>query len=132
RESNPRDRGRRHRVCRLRRPQHPRARRCHGDEEMDLQHRELLGRRVVVPAIAIDGAVIVGSREGHVYSVDSKTGTQRWVFPANADVLDIVAAPAIAVDGTVFIPSSSTKSLYALDGATGEQKWAFPTMGSFG
>ncbi len=34
-------------------------------------------------AVTDDGAVVAGSADGHVYSIDLRTGAQRWVFAAH-------------------------------------------------
>lgn len=61
------------------------------------------------PAVGIDGAVIFGSYDGHVYSVSS-TGAQKWAF----DTGDIVeSSPAIGPDGTVYV-GGYTGKMYAV------------------
>jgi outer membrane protein assembly factor BamB len=70
--------------------------------------------------LVVDGLVVFGSGDGHVYAVDAATGKLAWKF-ATGDVVH--ASPAYA-DGLVVIGSWDGK-LYALDAKTGAQRWAF-------
>ena len=73
------------------------------------------------PAISANGLVYIGSVDGKVYALDSKTGTQVWRFKTG-DVIQ--SAPNNGPDGTLYIASRDGK-LYALDGATGKRRWTF-------
>ena len=70
--------------------------------------------------LVVDGHVVFGSGDGHVYAVDAASGKLAWKF-ATGDVVH--ASPAYA-DGLVVIGSWDGR-LYALDAATGAQRWAF-------
>ncbi len=70
--------------------------------------------------LVVDGKVVFGSGDGHVYAVDAATGRLAWKF-ATGDVVH--ASPAYA-DGLVVVGSWDGR-LYALDAATGTQRWAF-------
>ena len=70
--------------------------------------------------LVVDGKVIFGSGDGHVYAVDAASGKLAWKF-ATGDVVH--ASPAYA-EGLVVVGSWDGK-LYALDVATGAQRWAF-------
>jgi eukaryotic-like serine/threonine-protein kinase len=73
------------------------------------------------PAVS-NGRVYFGSSDGHVYSLDARTGILQWSF----ETKDIVhASPAIA-NNTVYIGSWDSY-LYALDAETGQEKWRFKT-----
>ena len=70
--------------------------------------------------LVVDGKVVFGSGDGHVYAVDAATGRLAWKF-ATGDVVH--ASPAYA-DGLIVVGSWDGR-LYALDAATGAQRWAF-------
>ncbi len=70
--------------------------------------------------LVVDGKVVFGSGDGHVYAVDEASGKLAWTF-ATGDVVH--ASPAYA-DGLVVIGSWNGR-LYALDVRTGTQRWAF-------
>lgn len=74
-------------------------------------------------AIALTGgAVYVGSRDGHVYSIAKPSGEQRWAFETGGAV---DSSPAIA-DGTLYV-GSADGHIYALATGTGDVEWAFET-----
>jgi outer membrane protein assembly factor BamB len=70
--------------------------------------------------LVVDGKVVFGSGDGHVYAVDAASGKLAWKF-ATGDVVH--ASPAYA-DGLVVVGSWDGR-LYALDARTGAQRWAF-------
>ncbi|MFL6697780.1 MAG: PQQ-binding-like beta-propeller repeat protein [Vitreoscilla sp.] len=70
--------------------------------------------------LVVDGKVVFGSGDGHVYAVDAISGKLAWKF-ATGDVVH--ASPAYA-DGLVVVGSWDGR-LYALDAKTGAQRWAF-------
>ena len=74
--------------------------------------------------VVVDGAVLVGSGDGNIYSLDSATGRERWRFATEGRVR---SSPAVA--GGVAYVGSADGSLYALELETGELKWRFDTEG---
>jgi outer membrane protein assembly factor BamB len=72
------------------------------------------------PTVGPDGAIYSGGL-GDLYAINPD-GSQRWKFPAATQ-----AAPAIALDGTIYV-GSSDDNLYAVN-SDGTQKWKF-TAGS--
>lgn len=75
------------------------------------------GHMVVASPTVAGGVVYVGSRDGHLYALDAKTGAERWKFRADAGV---TSSAAIA-NGLVFFQSDDN-TLYAL-GLDGRPKW---------
>lgn len=73
-------------------------------------------------AAVVDGTVIVGSDDGHVYAVDAVTGDKRWQFETGGPV---TSSPAV-FDGTVFV-GSADHSLYAIEIENGRLEWQFQT-----
>jgi outer membrane protein assembly factor BamB len=70
-------------------------------------------------------AVYFGSKDDHVYAVDTATGKKAlWKFKTGDDVL---SSPRIK-DGVVFI-GSNDKNFYAIDAKTGKEKCHFTTKG---
>lgn len=66
-----------------------------------------------------------GSRAGHFYRANAKTGAVVWT---NRDsTKEIFTTPAIAKDSVVF--GSEDGGVYCLDRATGKQKWRFASNG---
>lgn len=82
------------------------------------------GGRIVSSAVWHDGAVLFGSDDGNVYSVDAASGRQRWMMRTGGPV---ASTPAVA-GGKVFVVSDDGR-LYALDAASGELLWKFATEG---
>ncbi len=82
------------------------------------------------PIIGSDGTIYVGSHDGKLYAINPD-GTSKWIFDAGPPVYDerwevsksIMAAPAIAADGTVYIYSSANY-LFAVN-PDGTEKWRF-------
>jgi eukaryotic-like serine/threonine-protein kinase len=69
-----------------------------------------------------NGAVLFGSGDGNVYSLNAASGASNWKFKTG----DVVhASPAVA-DGMLFVGSWDTY-FYALDATTGREKWRFKT-----
>ncbi|HEY2386790.1 MAG TPA: PQQ-binding-like beta-propeller repeat protein [Candidatus Binatia bacterium] len=67
------------------------------------------------PALSFAGQVYIGSTTGTVYAVDA-TGAQQWsyfVYPGPS----IVGAPAVALNGTVYVGGVQSPDFLALDGA---------------
>lgn len=68
------------------------------------------------------GAVLFGSGDGNVYSLDAASGALKWKFKTG----DVVhASPAIA-GGTLYVGSWDSY-FYALDAVSGKEKWRFKT-----
>jgi outer membrane protein assembly factor BamB len=73
-----------------------------------------------VPAYA-DGQVFIGSKNGHVYSLDASTGTPRWdAYLSNTDP-GVLSAAAIHA-GQVFV-GDSAGVVYGLDETSGKVNW---------
>lgn len=77
-------------------------------------------------AVGPDGTVYVSCHSTNVCALDGRTGELKWEFETGAQVLH---APAVAADGTVYVASHK---LYALDAATGEKKWDYNPSGTVG
>ncbi|MEF2245651.1 S-layer homology domain-containing protein [Paenibacillus sp. IITD108] len=76
------------------------------------------------PAIGTDGTLYVGSYDGKLYAIDSRTGRLKWSFVTEGA---IASSPAIGADGTIYVGSGDGR-LYALDpNAEHKQIWAFET-----
>jgi len=82
------------------------------------------------PSIGIDGTVYIGSHDGYFYAINPD-GTEKWRFfagPPNYDERwdvskSMMASPAIASDGTIYIYSSANY-LFAVN-PDGTEKWRF-------
>jgi outer membrane protein assembly factor BamB len=73
------------------------------------------------PAI-VDGVIYIGSLDGSLYALDSRSGPAKWQFKTTGGIF---SSPAIA-DGVVYI-GSEDKNLYAVDAETGRERWRFLT-----
>jgi len=82
------------------------------------------GGAVVSSPAVVDGAVYVGSNDGHVYAVDAATGTLRWKLKTGGRV---PSSPAVA-SGRVYVLSYDSQ-FYAIDATTGAIAWKFATGG---
>ncbi|MEJ7763677.1 MAG: PQQ-binding-like beta-propeller repeat protein, partial [Thermomicrobiales bacterium] len=82
-----------------------------------------LGLSMSTPAAA-DGIVYIGTHDGIVRAIDSRTGLERWGSKAGQS---ISSSPAIS-DGLIFV-GSYDRQLYALSAETGITAWTFPTGG---
>jgi outer membrane protein assembly factor BamB len=82
------------------------------------------------PAVGVDGIIYFGSHDGNLYAVNPD-GTEKWRFYAGPPNYDerwkvsksIMASPAVASDGTIYIYSSANY-LYAIR-PDGTKKWQF-------
>jgi eukaryotic-like serine/threonine-protein kinase len=74
--------------------------------------------------VLVNGMVIFGSLDGHVYALDSRDGAQRWRFRAGSRVY---SSPAVA-RGVVYF-GDQRGHIHAIDLATGKQKWRHETLG---
>lgn len=72
------------------------------------------------PALTPDGQLIVGGYDHKLYSLDSKSGAEKWVFSAAED--RYIASPLVTESG-IFAPNADGK-LYALD-FQGKLRWEF-------
>ena len=77
------------------------------------------------PVLDGEGIVYVGSMDGKLYAVDSRTAEGRWVFETGGAIF---GSPALGPDNLVYI-GSSDKKLYAVDRSTGQKVWEFATQG---
>ncbi|HEY5001095.1 MAG TPA: PQQ-binding-like beta-propeller repeat protein, partial [Candidatus Cryosericum sp.] len=103
----------------------------------------IISASVSSPAISSDGTIYVASWDGYLSAVNSD-GTLKWTFktgwpsagpfqnllkkpPAwmTAGLDEITSAPAISMEGTIYI-GSNNNYLYALN-ADGTLKWKFET-----
>ena len=65
-----------------------------------------------------DDWVVFGARDGIVYALDRKTGTQQWQFDTDGSA----SSPVLTADKVVL---SSEGTVYLLRLATGEKLWSF-------
>lgn len=83
------------------------------------------------PTIGADGTIYIGSHDGFLYALN-RDGTLKWkkeIAKPNYDerwkvAKAIMAAPAIAKDGTIYINGASSY-LHAVN-PDGQEKWRFP------
>jgi PGF-pre-PGF domain-containing protein len=80
------------------------------------------GGAVASPAIGRDGTIYVGSASKTVNAVNPD-GTLKWSYTTTGTITE---APAVDVEGTVYIPSTdmNDRNLYAI-GSDGTLKWTF-------
>lgn len=83
------------------------------------------------PAVSGDG-VFFGTRDGHEYAIERRTGALRWKFghpvtyiPGSPMVSWVEASPALAGD-LVMVGSSDGRLFHAVRARTGEEVWRFP------
>jgi outer membrane protein assembly factor BamB len=69
------------------------------------------------PAVVGD-LLVIGTLDGHVYGLNVKDGSQRWVSVLPSEVID---SPAIA--GPLTIVRTQDGRVYGLDSNTGERRW---------
>jgi outer membrane protein assembly factor BamB len=72
----------------------------------------------------LEGVVLFGSRDGHLYAVEAENGNELWRYRTEGQIW---ASPAVA-DGTVFV-GSADGSLHAVDLVSGEPRWRYDTEG---
>ncbi|MGM9481560.1 outer membrane protein assembly factor BamB family protein [Roseateles sp. NT4] len=82
------------------------------------------GQRIVSSPVWHEGALLFGSDDGNLYSVDAASGRQRWMLATHGPVS---STPAVA-GGRVYALSFDGR-LYAANAATGELLWKFATEG---
>ncbi len=91
-------------------------------------------RTSITSSPAVDPeSLFFGSRDGHLYAVDRRSGTRRWRFghkvvsvPGSPEVGWVVGSPAVA-GGLVLVGSSDGKFFNAVRAESGEEAWRFPT-----
>jgi outer membrane protein assembly factor BamB len=74
------------------------------------------------PAVSED-FVVVGSKDGFLYALQTQTGRLRW----RTLVGEVVTAPPVIRDGVVYIQAGGT---FALDCATGNVVWRAALAGA--
>lgn len=97
-----------------------RKRWTHGIEtptHLSEKDRDLLRGSPADPVV-VDGLVIVGSYDRHLYALDSQSGEVQWTVEMDGLTF---TTPAVA-DGAVYA-GSLAGDFYALDAATGERLW---------
>lgn len=76
-------------------------------------------------AAAVSGRQVhVGSRDGHLYSLDIETGREIWRAPAR----DMITATPLVRDGTVIF-ASYDNNVYAVRASDGQPVWQYATRG---
>jgi len=93
-------------------------------EKTPLKWKFQTGDSIYSSPAVVDGVVYFGSRDKHLYAVDTKTGEEKWKFKTGSSIW---SSPAVS-DGVVYFGSSDSY-LYALDAKTGEENWKFKTGG---
>ncbi len=77
--------------------------------------------------VVVGGRLFVGSQNGHVYSLNAKTGCTHWDFTASAAVRSAVTiAPRSAPPGTLAYAAyfgDMAGNVYSIDALTGELLW---------
>jgi outer membrane protein assembly factor BamB len=86
---------------------------------LGLKWRYPTGGYVASSPVAADGVVYIGSWDGKLYALNSKTGVKMWSF-YTGDFLD--TSPALA-NGVVYVDSPDAH-LYALNAHTGALLWS--------
>ncbi|SER28128.1 outer membrane protein assembly factor BamB family protein [Natrinema salaciae] len=74
-----------------------------------------------------DPTVYVGSNDGNLYALDTRTGEIEWSFEAESKVL---SSPTVA-DGTVYV-GDDEGFVHAIDAADGTERWSFDSEKEFG
>ena len=75
------------------------------------------------PAIASNGAIYIGSRDGNVTAL-YPDGNLKWKFTVPGCYFQ--SSPAISSDGTIYIADSNSKKLYAIN-QDGTSLWNYST-----
>ncbi|MBE7499155.1 MAG: PQQ-binding-like beta-propeller repeat protein [Verrucomicrobiales bacterium] len=91
-----------------------------------LEIRNLFATDAGQYTVGVSNGLGATTSRGAILTVSAaQPGDLRWVFQTGDEV---IACPAIAKDGTVYVASVDRK-LYALDGATGQKVWEFLSGG---
>ncbi len=99
------------------------ARRWRFDTEgagLDLAKEGFDRRSIQSSPVIGEGMVLFGSRDGHLYAVDAKSGQQRW--RAAYAPSWIVSSPTVDGD-TVYVTTSDAQLVAALDARSGREIW---------
>jgi outer membrane protein assembly factor BamB len=68
---------------------------------------------------AVEGDVLaIGTLDGHVYGLNTKDGSQRWVATLPSEVID-----SPVVNGGLVLVRTQDGRVYGLDSNTGERRW---------
>ncbi len=73
--------------------------------------------------VATEGTVYVVSGYGHLYAIDTATGTIRWDYEPGRSF----TGPPVVANGVVYIASSHAGEIYALDADSGVLRWSSKT-----
>ncbi len=74
--------------------------------------------------VCSSGDALVGSADGHLYSLDARAGEERWKFKTNGRI----RSTPLVHEGRVYF-GSWDQHVYALDAASGSEIWRFDTGG---
>lgn len=94
-----------------------------------LLRSDTLGCCIDSPAMAVNGVVYLGTRDGRVRALDGATGAVKWTFSVGQEIAHF-STPSLA-DGLLFLESQEANhigKLYALDAGTGELKWTYGSL----
>jgi outer membrane protein assembly factor BamB len=80
------------------------------------------GEPISSSPVLVDGAIIIASEEGRIYSL--KDNQKRELKNLGATV----HAPLCARDGVVYVHTQEDEALYALEAETGTEKWPARTL----
>jgi outer membrane protein assembly factor BamB len=83
------------------------------------------GDNIATRPLVVDGAVVVGSEDGTVYSLDGATGAERWT----AHVASAIVSSPVLV-GDVVVIGSDAGLVSGFDASTGEQRWTYTASGA--
>ena len=78
------------------------------------------------PALGANGWIYFGSKDQHLYAVETQSGQVMWTFHMGGAA---AGAPALGADGTVYA-ASGDNTLHALDSTTGAVKWEVALEGA--
>ena len=81
---------------------------------------------ISAPAVA-DGSLYIVATDGNLYSLDAKSGAEKWRYNAKDQKWNVYSSPAVAAGALYF--TSLNGILYALDVATRQVKWTFKSKG---
>jgi len=82
-----------------------------------------LGSSIASSPVLVDGTIIIGTEEGKVYALDTKTNKSR---PLPAELKGKIYAPLFASERVVYVHTQEPDTLYALNAQTGATLWSLP------